>query len=180
MDSAMPPRNGPDRIAFYVLRYTTRLCDGVGVTLMAAILLLIVSAVVARDLLGLGMPWTEEVASLLAIYAIGFGSISAWIRSEHLVVDLFSHKLSRFGKNSQYRLTSLISCGFFVLAAWGAWIMSDMSANNKTVSLSISFSYLYYGIFFSFAGMAVIALWKTLRGPVFWLEAPREEEVMAP
>ncbi len=177
MDSAAPPSKGLDRIAFYALRYVTRLCDGVGVALIAAILLLIVSAVIARDLLGIGMPWTEEVASLLAIYAIGFGSISAWVRSEHLVVDLFSHKLSSLGKSVQFRIAALISCCFFVLAAWGAWIMSDMSANNKTVSLSISFSYLYYGIFFSFAGMAVIALWQTLRGPVVWFETPREEEV---
>ncbi|TVP44681.1 MAG: TRAP transporter small permease [Halomonas sp.] len=177
MDNAVAPKKGPDRIAFYTLRYLTRFCDGIGVALVAAILLLIVSAVVARDLLGFGMPWTEEVASLLAIYAIGFGSLSAWVRSEHLVVDLFSHRLSRLGKSVQYRLTALISCGFFVLAAWGAWIMSDMSANNKTVSLSISFSYLYYGVFFSFAGMALIAVWQTLRGPVAWLETPREEEV---
>lgn len=176
MEDAVAPSKGSDRIAFYALRGVTRLCDVVGVVLMVAILLLLVAAVIARDLLGLGMPWTEEVASMLAIYAIGFGSISAWVRSEHLVVDLFSHKLSGLGKNIQYRLTALISCGFFALAAWGAWIMSDMSANNKTVSLSISFSYLYYGVFFSFAGMALIAVWQTLRGPVAWLETPREEE----
>lgn len=177
MDDAVAPSNGPDRIAFYTLRGVTRLCDGIGVALMAAILLLIVAAVIARDLLGLGMPWAEEVASMLAIYAIGFGSLSAWVRSEHLVVDLFSHKLSGLSRNIQYRLTSLISCGFFLLAAWGAWIMSDMSANNKTVSLSISFSYLYYGVLFSFAGMALIALWQTLRGPVAWLDVIHEEEV---
>ncbi|WP_235040465.1 TRAP transporter small permease [Vreelandella profundi] len=176
MNHVVPPSNGFDRIAFYTLRWVTRLCDGAGVALMAAILLLIVAAVIARDLLGLGMPWTEEVASMMAIYAIGFGSLSAWVRSEHLVVDLFSHKLSGLGKSLQYRATALISCGFFALAAWGAWIMSDMSANNKTVSLSISFSYLYYGIFFSFAGMALIAVWQTLRGPVAWLEVRDEEE----
>ncbi len=55
-----------------------------------------------------------------------------------------------------------------------------MSANNKTVSLSISFSYLYYGIFFSFVGMALIALWQTLRGPVAWLETSHEEEASQP
>lgn len=180
MDDAVAPSKGPDRIAFYTLRWVTRLCDGIGVALMAAILLLIVAAVIARDLLALGMPWTEEVASMLAIYAIGFGSLSAWVRSEHLAVDLFSHKFSVLGKNIQYRLTALISCGFFALAAWGAWIMSDMSSNNTTVSLSISFSYLYYGIFFSFAGMALIAVWQTLRGPVAWLEARHEEEVAQP
>jgi|TARA_R110000851_G_scaffold91708_1_gene200189 TRAP-type C4-dicarboxylate transport system permease small subunit len=180
VEDAVAPSQGPDRIAFYTLRGVTRLCDGVGVALMAAILLLIVAAVIARDLLGLGMPWTEEVASMLAIYAIGFGSLSAWVRSEHLVVDLFSHKLSGLGKNIQYRFTALVSCVFFALAAWGAWIMSDMSANNKTVSLSISFSYLYYGIFFSFVGMALIALWQTLRGPVAWLETSHEEEASQP
>ena len=174
------PVQGLDRAAQSVLRVITSLCDVVGVTLMVAILVLLVAAVVARDLLGLGMPWTEEVASLLAIYAIGFGSISAWVRSEHLVVDLFSHRLSNVGRHLQYRLTAMISCGFFVLAAWGAWIMSDMSANNKTVSLSISFSFLYYGVLLSFSGMALIAAWQTLRGPVAWLEAPREEEPTQP
>ena len=54
--------------------------------------------------------------------------------------------------------------------------MADMSANNTTVSLSISFSYLYYGIFFSFAGMALIAAWQTLRGPVSWFDAQESEE----
>ena len=179
MDGAVAPDRGPDRVAFYALRYLAWLCDGVGVALMAAILGLIVAAVVARDMLGLGLPWTEEVATLLAIYAIGFGSVSAWVRSEHLVVDLFSHKLSRLGKSVQYRLTSLVSCVFFGLAAWGALIMSDMSANNTTVSLSISFSFLYYGVLFSFASMATIALWQTLRGPVSWLGSSENEQEAA-
>lgn len=119
MEDAVAPSKGLDRVAFYTLRSVTRLCDGVGVALMAAILLLIVAAVIARDLLGVGMPWTEEVASMLAIYAIGFGSLSAWVRGEHLAVDLFSHKLSGLGRHVQYRLTALISFGFFALAAWG-------------------------------------------------------------
>jgi TRAP-type C4-dicarboxylate transport system permease small subunit len=177
MDDATVPDKGLDRTAFYLLRGITRCCDGIGVALVAAILLLIVAAVIARDLLGLGMPWTEEVASMLAIYAIGFGSLSAWVRSEHLVIDLFSHSLSGLAKSIQYRLTALASCGFFALAAWGAWIMSDASANNSTVSLSISFSYLYYGVFFSFAGMAIIAMWQTLRGPISWLSVLNKEEV---
>jgi len=166
--SLMPPSFWPDRIAFYALKLLTRLCDTLGVLLLASTLLIIVSAVVVRDVLGLSMPWTEEVASLLIIYAVGFGSISAWVRGEHLLVDLFSHRLPSLAKGLQYRLVALISCGFFSLAAWGAWIMSYMSANNKTVSLSISFTWLYYGILLGFVGMAVLALWQTLRGPVEW------------
>ncbi|MBU2954383.1 TRAP transporter small permease [Marinobacter sp. F3R08] len=177
MYNAVMPKSGPDRIVFYTLRWVTRLCDGIGVALMVAMLLLIVASVIARDLVAAGMPWTEEMAPMLAIYAIGFGAISAWVRSEHLVVDLFSNRLSGFAKNMQYRLTALISVGFFSLGAWGAWIMSAVSSNNTTVSLGISFSYLYYGIFFSFVGIALIAVWQTLRGPVAWLESHHEEEV---
>ena len=172
-DTAIP--HGPaDRLAFQLLRGLTLVCDVLGVLLLAGILLLIVSAVVARDWLGVGMPWTEEVASLLAIYAVGFGSLSCWVRGEHLLVDLLGHRLSRFALALQYRLTAVISCGFFVLAAWGAWIMSEMSANNRTVSLGISFSYLYYGIFIGFAGMAVLAAWQALRGRVDWLAGTRD------
>lgn len=176
MDGAVAPDKKSDRVAFFALRYLTRLCDAIGVVLIASILTLIVAAVVARDLLGLGMPWTEEVATLLAIYAIGFGSTSAWVRSEHLVVDLFSHRLSLVGKNVQYRLTAFISSVFFSLAAWGALTMSDISANNTTVSLNISFSFLYYGVLFSFISMAMIALWQTLRGPVTWLGISKDEQ----
>lgn len=166
--SSTPPRGALDRVAFYLLKGVTLICDFLGVLMLAGVLLLIVSAVIARDFIGLGMPWTEEVASMLAIYAVAFGSLSAWVRFEHLVVDLFSHRLGDLGRALQYRLVALLSCGFFVLAAYGALTMSVASANNRTVSLGISFSYLYYGIFIAFAGMAVLALWQTLRGPVAW------------
>ncbi|PMR77511.1 TRAP transporter small permease [Billgrantia endophytica] len=166
--SALPPVGGADRLAYFLLRGITRVCDAAGVLLLAGILVLIVSAVLARGLLQFGMPWSEEVASILAIYAVGFGSLSAWVRGEHLLVDLFSHRMGALALHLQYRLVALLSAGFFILAAWGAWIMSDMSANNRTVSLGISFSYLYYGIFLGFAGMALLASWQALRGPVSW------------
>ena len=174
--STLPPERALDRLTFYLLRGITLVCDTVGVLLLAGILGLIVAAVVARDFLGVGMPWTEEVASILAIYAVAFGSLSAWVRIEHLVVDLFSHRLGRLARNIQYRLVALLSCGFFVLAAYGSLTMSIASANNRTVSLGISFSYLYYGIFIAFTGMAVLALWQTLRGPVAWQDTLRAEQ----
>ncbi len=162
------PLSAIDRLACRLLRAVTLVCDLLGVLLLAGVLLLIVAAVVARDLLNLGMPWTEEVATLLAIYAVGFGSLSAWVRGEHLLVDLFSHRLPPLALALQYRFTAILSCGFFALAAWGAWVMSEMSANNRTVSLGISFSYLYYGIFVGFAGMTLLSAWQALRGRVAW------------
>jgi TRAP-type transport system small permease protein len=176
ISSSPPPQGGLDRFAYSLLRGVTLVCDIVGVLLLAGILLLIVSAVVARDFIGLGMPWTEEVASILAIYAVAFGSLSAWVRFEHLVVDLFSHRLGNLARGLQYRLVALLSSGFFAMAAYGAMTMSVASANNRTVSLGISFSYLYYGIFIAFAGMSVLALWQTLRGPVAWQDSLRAEQ----
>lgn len=171
-----PPENGLDRIAYHLLRGVALACDILGVLLLAGVTLLIVAAILARDVLNLGMPWTEEIASMLALYAVAFGSVSAWVRFEHLVVDLFSHRLSPWARHLQYRLVALLSCGFFSLAAYGAFTMSMVSANNRTVSLGISFSYLYYGILTAFVGMAVLALWQALRGPVSWQVALQTEE----
>jgi len=67
------PRTPVDRAACQLMRLLTLVCDLLGVLLLVAVLLLIVSAVVARDLLQVGMPWAEEVATLLAIYGVGFG-----------------------------------------------------------------------------------------------------------
>ncbi|WP_447555206.1 TRAP transporter small permease [Vreelandella sp. EE22] len=177
MDEVWPPAHGVDRFAFSILRLVTRVCDALGVAILVGILGLIVTAVLARDFLDWSMPWTEEIVSLLAIYAVSIGSISAWVRSDHLVVDLFSHRLGVLSRQVQYRLIAVISSGFFILAAWGAWIMASVSANNNTVSLGISFSYLYYALFASFVAMAAIALWQTLRGPVAWYLEPAEQEI---
>ncbi|WNL41863.1 TRAP transporter small permease subunit [Halomonas sp. PAMB 3264] len=176
MDETLPPAGGVDRFAFGVLRLVTRVCDALGVAILVGILGLVVTAVLARDFLNWGMPWSEEVVSLMAIYAVGLGSISAWVRSDHLVVDLFSHRLNGLGRQVQYRFIALVSLGFFALAGWGAWVMAKASAYNNTVSLGISFTYLYYALLLSFACMAVIALWQVLRGPVSWrIETAHEE-----
>ncbi|MBS9402454.1 TRAP transporter small permease [Halomonas sp. TRM85114] len=165
---SVAPTSAIDRVAFRLLKWLTLTCDVIGVLLLAGVLLMLVAAVAMRDVLGLGLPWTEEMASMLAIYAVGVGSLSAWVRGEHLAVDLFSHRLPKLARAVQFRLCAIISCGFFALAAWGAWLMAESSAYNRTVSLGISFSYLYYGILIGFAGMTVLSLWQALRGEVTW------------
>ena len=174
--NSQPPLGTLDRVAYFLLRGVTLICDALGVILLASVMLLIVAAVLARDLLGLGMPWTEEVASMLAVYAVAFGSLSACVRFEHLAVDLFSHRLGGLARSVQHRLVGLLSTGFYALAAWGAITMSIASANNRTVSLGISFSYLYYGIFLAFAGMALVTSWQAVRGPVAWQAALQSEQ----
>lgn len=176
MPTSLPPTSGLDRVAYYVQRSIALVCDILGVLLLGGVMLLIVAAVLARDVFNLGMPWTEEIASMIALYAVAFGSVSAWVRFEHLAVDLFSHRLSLLARNVQYRLVALHSCGFFALATYGAFTMSVVSANNRTVSLGISFSYLYYGLLVTFVGMGVLALWQALRGPVAWQAALQAEE----
>ncbi|MCE9662255.1 TRAP transporter small permease [Halomonas sp. M5N1S17] len=168
LTTSPPPTSGVDRLAYHLLKVITRTCDALGVLLLAGVLVLIVAAIVVRDIIGLSMPWTEEVATLLAIYAVGFGSLSAWVRGEHLLVDLFSHRMGGLARHIQYRLVALLSAGFFGLAAYGSLTMSLASAHNRTVSLGISFTYLYYGIFIGFAGMTLLATWQALRGPVEW------------
>ena len=67
--NSQPPLGTLDRVAYFLLRGVTLICDALGVILLASVMLLIVAAVLARDLLGLGMPWTEEVASMLWLSA---------------------------------------------------------------------------------------------------------------
>ncbi len=93
MDDAIAPNEGPDRIGFYLLRGITRFCDGIGVTLVAAILFLFVSAFFARYLLGLCLPFTEVLASMFSFFSLFFGSFSAWSLCEHLSIDFFLHSL---------------------------------------------------------------------------------------
>ena len=136
-----------------------------GLMLMGLVGLLVLS-ILSRDVIRFPMPWLEEIATLITIYAVAFASIGAWVRGAHIAVELVPMAIKGVWNTRYMFFLQLLSILFLVLAATGAAEMMQRSANNRTTALSMSFSVYYGGLLLAFAGMSVTSLLR-LVGTVF-------------
>ena len=128
-----------------------------GTLLMALVGLLVVS-ILSRDVIQFPVPWLEEVATLITIYAVAFASIGAWSRGAHIAVELLPMAIKGVWHTRYALFLQVLSIGFLVLAAWGAAEMMQRSVNNRTTALAMSFSIYYGGLLLAFAGMVFASL----------------------
>ncbi|MBN9672177.1 TRAP transporter small permease [Roseibium aggregatum] len=131
-------------------------------TLLMSLVGLLVLSILSRDLLHVPIPWLEEIATLVTIYAVAFASIGAWARGAHIAVELVPLSIKGRWHDRYGIFLQLFSLAFLCLTAWGAFEMMERSVNNRTTALSLSFSIYYGGLLLGFAGMAlasVLRLW---------------------
>lgn len=136
-----------------------------GIMLMGLVGLLVLS-ILSRDVIRFPVPWLEEIATLITIYAVAFASIGAWSRGAHIAVELVPMAIKGVWHTRYALFLQILSIVFLVLAAWGAAEMMQRSANNRTTALSMSFSIYYGGLLLAFAGMVFASLLR-LAGEFF-------------
>ncbi|KPD11610.1 hypothetical protein AN476_14875 [Phaeobacter sp. 11ANDIMAR09] len=142
-----------------------------GIMLMGLVGLLVLS-ILSRDVIRFPVPWLEEIATLITIYAVAFASIGAWSRGAHISVELVPMAIKGVWHSRYALFLQILSIVFLVLAAWGAAEMMQRSANNRTTALSMSFSIYYGGLLLAFAGMVFASLLR-LVGEFF--DKPKQE-----
>ncbi|APX18060.1 hypothetical protein BWR17_19440 (plasmid) [Phaeobacter inhibens] len=142
-----------------------------GIMLMGLVGLLVLS-ILSRDVIRFPVPWLEEIATLITIYAVAFASIGAWSRGAHIAVELVPMAIKGVWHSRYALFLQILSIVFLVLAAWGAAEMMQRSANNRTTALSMSFSIYYGGLLLAFAGMVFASLLR-LVGEFF--DKPEQE-----
>lgn len=82
----------------------------VGCTILVAMILTVLLQIVARFLLKVSIPWTEELSRLLFIGMVCFGAVIASMKGTHIVVDTFSTKIP-----AKYRKAYQVAIDFSVL-----------------------------------------------------------------
>ncbi|MQQ10811.1 TRAP transporter small permease subunit [Epibacterium sp. SM1979] len=133
---------------------------------------LLVLSILSRDVIRFPVPWLEEIATLITIYAVAFASIGAWSRGAHIAVELVPMAIKGVWHSRYALFLQILSIVFLMLAAWGAAEMMQRSANNRTTALSMSFSIYYGGLLLAFAGMVFTSLLR-LVGEFF--DKPKQE-----
>lgn len=125
------------------LRWLRRLLDAVAAGLLAAVLLVAVARVVARYLLDVSMPWSEELTRLLFIWLIMIGAA----RTSHLRIDVVPELLGRGRARLFLEIAvALLSVGLLGLLVWKGFGLIALTTYDRYTALDLSLQYLYWSL----------------------------------
>lgn len=150
--------NVPERRVGAIEAWLMKGADLFSGTLLMTLVGLLVLSILSRDVIRFPIPWLEEIATLITIYAVAFASIGAWSRGAHIAVELLPMAITGVWNRRYAVFLQILSIAFLVIAAWGAAEMMQRSANNRTTALAMSFSIYYGGLLLAFAGMVLASV----------------------
>jgi len=106
--------------------------------LVLALLILIALQVFTRYVLQASLPWTEEVARMVLVWAVMLGAAVAMERKEHYAITVLSAGFRGATRKVVLIATNVLGLVFLVaLAGYGA---EYMAVNMKTVQVSTQIS----------------------------------------
>lgn len=131
-----------------ITAFVQRLLTGAVAAAVLAMMLLQCADVVARKLLGIGLPGVVELVELLMLVAVFAGLPLASLKGEHVLFDLLDPWLPAGLKHLQSRLADL--CCAAILAGTGVLLFGraarTASYGDTTPILSIGLANFHYAI----------------------------------
>ena len=125
---ANTPPGGPALAAF--MRALQRLCD----CLMLAMVALIVVGVTAREMLGVGLDFTEEYSGYLLVAITCIASAISQYRDSHFRVEIFTSRLSTRAKDVLFLVWDIGAFAFSSVALWQLTLHVHSSYVRQIVS----------------------------------------------
>ena len=137
--------------------------DAVGAGLFAALFLTFIVQITARFAFNRPLPWTDELAVILYIWAILWAAAFMVPAREHVVFDLVYNTMGKRTRRTMLLLGSVMIAG---LAAWalpGSWDYVHFMAREGTPVLGLPFMWVYIPFVLLLAALVVINLWNCWR-----------------
>lgn len=103
------------------------ICEGFGVALLSALFLLVFLQVIFRYILKISVPWTEEVARVIAIWLTFIGAAVVQAARAQIASTYFAERLPERLRVALGVITSLASLAFLYLALRGSINMAKES-----------------------------------------------------
>lgn len=116
------------------------------VVLLAGIVCLTVAQVFSRFVMNSPIGWTEELARILMIWMVFFGSSAAVKRNEHIKIEVFLNRLSDKWRNYLGKITGVIVGVLLIVLIYQGTLLTFKMASIPTVTLPISWSFVYSAV----------------------------------
>ena len=141
--------------------------DALGAGLFAALFLVFIVQIVARFGFNKPLPWTDEAAVCLYVWAILWAAAAIVPEREHVVFDLVWNAAGRRGRQVMRIVGNLVLGG---LAAWAlpaCWDYVHFMAREGTPVLGLPFMWVFMpfvGLLAALVVRSVCNVWGALRG----------------
>lgn len=149
---------------------------GIAVTLLSITVVTVLAQVITRYVLGIPLPWTEEVSRLSLVCSVYAGTVPAYTRGEHIVVDFFARQLPHRVMLVYVMFLKAITVGVIGYIAWGAYLQMHATANMMLIALpKVSISIVYGLQFLALTSLilVIVLTWNKLET---YLPEPKEPE----
>jgi TRAP-type C4-dicarboxylate transport system permease small subunit len=118
----------------------------VSIIFYAIIIIFAIIQVLFRYVIGLSLPWSEELCRYAFIWLVFIGMVIAIRRGEHATIQLFISHLSDNCKRVFYIVTWLLVLVFAVVTGIYGFKMVQLAAIQKSSALGIPMSLVYLAL----------------------------------
>jgi TRAP-type transport system small permease protein len=127
---------------FVVFEKVVRFVVGV---LLTALVVIVFSNVLSRYVLNSALAWSEEIGRIVFIYLVFFVAILAYIKNEHLGLDLLVKRLPARPANLVVLAADLLVLLAIGVLAWGGFDLTRQTLQSGWTSpvMEIPYGYIY-------------------------------------
>lgn len=140
-----------------------RCADSVGVLLFAALFAVFVLQIAARFLFQRPLPWTDELAVVLYLWAILWGAAFVCREREHVAFDLLYQALPPPARRAMALLAALLVGGLLAWALPGSIDYIAFMRRESTAVLGLPLHWVFAPFALLLLALVARALWRIAR-----------------
>jgi TRAP-type transport system small permease protein len=145
-----------------LLRYSDVLFLGVAALFSAGYFVCVLVQVFYRYVLEWPLPWTEELARYLFVWAAMLAAAVSVGRSDQFNIPIFADMLGPRGRHRLELLIAILGLAFALMLVWYGWAMSWRMMAAVSPVLPVSQGSIYLVIPIAGAYMALHLAWRLL------------------
>jgi TRAP-type C4-dicarboxylate transport system permease small subunit len=124
----------------------------------------VVVEVASRFIFHYPIPWGAEVSQTLLVWTTFLGTAAAFLRNDHVNIEIFVEWLPAFARALLFRLNLLIILAFLGYGTWSGIQVARRTWRTTTAALQIPAGILYLALPVGFALTIICALWMFFTG----------------
>ncbi|MCG8548645.1 MAG: TRAP transporter small permease [Alphaproteobacteria bacterium] len=129
-----------------VLDLCAKLLEYAALLLLAATCITVFLQVVFRYVIGIAVPWTEELARYLCVWMVFLGAAAVAARDEHIKVLFLLDRLTPRGRDALLLATFALCAAFDVIVLLGSIRLVQLNWGQLATTLPVSVGVLYLSL----------------------------------
>ena len=149
------------------MRWPGRIANAIGGSLFLALFVVFIIQITARFGFSKPLPWTDEAAVILYIWAILWAAAFVVPQREHVVFDLVWNAVGQRSRQTMQVLGNALIGTLALIAVPASWDYVHFMAREGTPVLGVPFMWVYLPFVMLLVALVVrsaLAIWNALQG----------------